>query len=443
MPLIVLTADRPPELRDVGAGQAIDQIKLYGSVAKWFVEVGNHEPGPRDRDPPPRARLPRVLDRARRQARARAPELPAARAARARARGARPRPTGRAGRTAAPWTELREPRARRTRRRAWLPRGSPRRPRGVIVCGPGVEDVAEAAPGWPPRRLAGAGRADLRRALRATRPLARDRALRRAAARRGVRGRARGPSSCCAWATCPPRSRCAPGWPTRPQVVVDPHGAGTSPPARRSDPARPAARRSTRSPRVEMRAQRSRIPAGSALAPGRRAGAGRAGGGARRRSSRRHARRSAGAARRRDRVGLLVDADARRGGVLPGVDRALRFLANRGANGIDGVASSARAPRWRTRPARPAPDRRARAAARHRRPDRRAPRRRRSHDRLRRTTAAAGSSTSCPWPSTPTPRPTRSTSPLRRRAARWPTRSTEACDARSTPGASRGTERRA
>jgi 2-succinyl-5-enolpyruvyl-6-hydroxy-3-cyclohexene-1-carboxylate synthase len=44
VPLIVMTADRPPELRDVGAGQAIDQVKLYGSAAKWFVEVGNHEP---------------------------------------------------------------------------------------------------------------------------------------------------------------------------------------------------------------------------------------------------------------------------------------------------------------------------------------------------------------------------------------------------------------
>ena len=41
VPLIVLTADRPPELRDVGAGQAIDQIDLYGSATKWFVEVGN------------------------------------------------------------------------------------------------------------------------------------------------------------------------------------------------------------------------------------------------------------------------------------------------------------------------------------------------------------------------------------------------------------------
>jgi 2-succinyl-5-enolpyruvyl-6-hydroxy-3-cyclohexene-1-carboxylate synthase len=39
VPLLVLTADRPPELRDVGAGQTIDQLKLYGSAAKWFQEV--------------------------------------------------------------------------------------------------------------------------------------------------------------------------------------------------------------------------------------------------------------------------------------------------------------------------------------------------------------------------------------------------------------------
>jgi 2-succinyl-5-enolpyruvyl-6-hydroxy-3-cyclohexene-1-carboxylate synthase len=46
VPMLVLTADRPPELREVGAGQAIDQVKLFGGAVKWFFDVGDHEATP-------------------------------------------------------------------------------------------------------------------------------------------------------------------------------------------------------------------------------------------------------------------------------------------------------------------------------------------------------------------------------------------------------------
>src|SRR5947209_10963261 len=41
VPLLVCTADRPAELRDWGAGQTIDQSKLFGGAVRWF-----HDPGP-------------------------------------------------------------------------------------------------------------------------------------------------------------------------------------------------------------------------------------------------------------------------------------------------------------------------------------------------------------------------------------------------------------
>ncbi|MBE9181893.1 2-succinyl-5-enolpyruvyl-6-hydroxy-3-cyclohexene-1-carboxylic-acid synthase [Oculatella sp. LEGE 06141] len=39
IPLLVLTADRPPELRECNAGQTVDQQKLYGSYPNWYSEL--------------------------------------------------------------------------------------------------------------------------------------------------------------------------------------------------------------------------------------------------------------------------------------------------------------------------------------------------------------------------------------------------------------------
>jgi len=57
VPLVVLTADRPHELRDRGAPQTIDQLRLYGEHVKWFFDLPEPDPEPT----PEQVRLVRTI----------------------------------------------------------------------------------------------------------------------------------------------------------------------------------------------------------------------------------------------------------------------------------------------------------------------------------------------------------------------------------------------
>lgn len=48
VPLLVVTADRPAELRDVGAPQTIDQNRLYGGAVRWFCDPAVPDVGARE-----------------------------------------------------------------------------------------------------------------------------------------------------------------------------------------------------------------------------------------------------------------------------------------------------------------------------------------------------------------------------------------------------------
>src|SRR6185436_11738509 len=155
VPLIVLTADRPPELREVGAGQAIDQIKLYGTAAKWFVEVGTHEPS-RDTAIHHRALACRAWFTAaggrpgpvHLNFPVREPLAPSPEALEPTDWGGRP--DGR------PWTEVRgHGSAPHSDDVHAVAERIAAEPRGLIVCGPATERIADAAAGlaaqagWP------------------------------------------------------------------------------------------------------------------------------------------------------------------------------------------------------------------------------------------------------------------------------------------------------
>ena len=94
VPMLVLTADRPPELIGVGAPQAIDQAHLFGSSVRWF-----HDPGvPEAAD----HGTWRALAAAQRGGRGERPGAPESAVPRPAARPGRAAPSGGGGRGADP-----------------------------------------------------------------------------------------------------------------------------------------------------------------------------------------------------------------------------------------------------------------------------------------------------------------------------------------------------
>ncbi len=49
VPMLLLTADRPPELRATGANQTIDQVRIFGTYTRWFFDLPCPTDDPHDR----------------------------------------------------------------------------------------------------------------------------------------------------------------------------------------------------------------------------------------------------------------------------------------------------------------------------------------------------------------------------------------------------------
>ena len=350
MPLLVLTADRPPELREVGAGQTIDQVKLYGSAAKWFFEVDDHPASPArmrwlrqlacrafwtalDGRPGPvhlnfSLREPLVLDE----------------------------PLGRAGAEVAggreggrPWVT--RPRVARVEPGAALLDGLARRARGTRR-GPCSSPAAPSATRGSARRsprspsaralplladpLSGARRGPAAIAhydalLRDPEWAAGARARPRAARRRPARPPSRCASGCTgSTARCRSRSTPSPRGRTRPArsatiVAADPRATLEALAATAAQ-----ARRDPRWLDALARAPTARRRARSRSASGRRA---------QRAARRRRARRPAARPRPTLVVASSMPSATSRRSSPPATRR--RVLSNRGANGIDGTVSTA------------------------------------------------------------------------------------------------------
>ena len=377
VPLLVLTADRPPELRDVGAGQTIDQVKLYGGAAKWFLEVDDARrrrpsacagcasspaarSGPRSTAAPaPCTSTSRCASRSCSTSRCRTTS-PARRARRRPAVGHAPaaRRAGRRGRCstaarcaarAARGRDRRRPRrarpgarrgARRVRRRARACplladplSGARRGPAAIAHYDALLRDAAFAAAHAPDLVAARRRPADLQAAAQLA---------------RGARRRCRSPSTPRARGRTPPASSRRSSPPTRarrsplrraPPRAPDPAGSTAGAP-----PTRRGAARSPRPLGRRARASRAWPPSSAPRCPPRR--------------------RSSSPPRCRS-------ATSRRS--CPPRDDPPRVLANRGANGIDGtVVDRVRRRRGRARRPGRAAHRRRRARPRPRRPARRA-----------------------------------------------------------------------